>query len=224
MAQESQDTVVRKDPGNRLGWVDISRGIGMLLIIEGHLGMPSRITNLAFSVHVPLFFLISGYLVRVGRPDSTARNARRLLLPYLATGVAIAIIESIKALPNGGIIQAASVLTEWLAATAFGSGTNASPILGIHMIGATWFLLALFFSLLAYERINSKKAAWPIVLAVFAAGYISSHYWWLPWSIQPACTALLFLHIGHEAKTRGFNPAKAHPAIIAVALAVWLVA
>ena len=196
----------------------------MLLIIEGHLGMPSLLTDLAFSVHVPLFFLISGYLARPGKPGAIKKYAKRLLVPYVATGLLVAVIEALKALSQGGTSAFVPVLGEWLAATAFGSGTNPSPVFGIHMIGAIWFLLALFWALVAYEFVCRSSYAWPIVVCVFAAGLVSARYWWLPWSVQPACTALLFVHIGHEARSRGFDPHALRPAHVVVAAAVWAAA
>ena len=196
----------------------------MLLIIEGHLGMPGRITNTAFSMHVPLFFLISGYLAKTGRPGAIGKYARRLLVPYAITGVSIAFIEAMKALLRDGASAFASVFGEWIAATAFGSGTNPSPILGIHMIGAIWFLLALFFALSAYEYVSESKYVWPLVLCIFAVGLFSTQYWWLPWSLQPACTALLFLHIGHEARRYGFDPKTIKPVYVFALLVVWIAA
>ena len=44
--------------------IDIARGIGMLLVIFGHLSERTQILRiLAYSFHMPLFFIISGYLL-----------------------------------------------------------------------------------------------------------------------------------------------------------------
>lgn len=58
----------------------------------------------------------------------------------------------------------------------------------------------------------------------FAIGYISSHYVWLPWSIQPGMCAAAFLYLGYLAKkydVLGF--VKRFPCIWAIAFVVWAV-
>ena len=45
---------------NRVRYVDIARGISIICIILGHLGV-SSINRFVFTFHVPVFFLISGY-------------------------------------------------------------------------------------------------------------------------------------------------------------------
>lgn len=222
MAAGVTTDTARPARAKRVGWVDIARGIGMLLIIEGHLGMPGRITNMAFSVHVPLFFLISGYLSKPGRPGAIAKYAKRLLIPYAATGVTIAVIEAVKAFCHEGLRRGGAVLLEWLAATAFGSGSTPSPILGIHQIGATWFLLALFFAMLINELIDGKPYAWPVTIALLAFALVSRTYWWLPCSIQPACMALTYVRIGREAHLRGFDPSELGIIPILIAAAIWI--
>lgn len=45
---------------NRIKWVDIARGWGIVMIIIGHTGMPA-LTTLFYTFSVPLFFFISGF-------------------------------------------------------------------------------------------------------------------------------------------------------------------
>lgn len=48
----------------RIEWIDIAKGIGMLLVIFGHFGMSPKgkeiISFVKSSFHMPLFFFISG--------------------------------------------------------------------------------------------------------------------------------------------------------------------
>ena len=49
----------------RIDWIDIVRAMGMFLIIMGHTleGYTySIVGKLIFAVHVPVFFVLSGYL------------------------------------------------------------------------------------------------------------------------------------------------------------------
>ena len=108
----------------------------------------------------------------------------------------------------------------------YGSGSPTSPVLGIGPIGAIWFLLALFWALLMYEFIADKKWASPVALGLFAVGF-ATRGWWLPFSIQPALCAIVFVHIGYLAKQNQnlWRPeGKVSPAIPMAAVVVWLVA
>jgi len=50
---------------NRLIWVDIAKGVAILLVIIGHTAPFGSITrNTIFSFHMPLFFLLSGYCTK----------------------------------------------------------------------------------------------------------------------------------------------------------------
>ncbi|WP_278969986.1 acyltransferase family protein [Megasphaera elsdenii] len=47
---------------NRVGWIDVAKGIAIVLVIIGHtvqFGGGTR--NFIFSFHMPLFFLLSGF-------------------------------------------------------------------------------------------------------------------------------------------------------------------
>lgn len=46
----------------RFDWVDIAKGIAILLMILGHSSLPNMIQNWIYSFHMPFFFFISGVL------------------------------------------------------------------------------------------------------------------------------------------------------------------
>lgn len=52
---------------NRIEEVDISKGIGMLLVITGHLCSSAALRNFIYSFHMPLFFVLSGIVYNVAR-------------------------------------------------------------------------------------------------------------------------------------------------------------
>lgn len=74
---------------NRLEYFDLAKGIGIFLVILGHItyiSQPLRIW--IFSFHMPLFFIISGMLIYYKREDSLnsreliKKKAKSLLIPY----------------------------------------------------------------------------------------------------------------------------------------------
>ena len=80
------------------------KGLGILLMMLGHLVIPEgMIRQLVYSFHMPLFFLISGSLVKdvsswTEFVKFTKRNARRLLLPYFATMLILCVWGALQAL------------------------------------------------------------------------------------------------------------------------------
>ena len=81
------DTGVKADsrPRARIGWVDVAKGIAILLVIVGHTlssgGMPWKAV---FSFHMPLFFILAGYTFRARKwGELVPSSARRLLFPYV---------------------------------------------------------------------------------------------------------------------------------------------
>lgn len=74
---------------DRYDFVDNAKAIGIVLVVLGHSrGLPDDLLRLIFSFHVPLFFFISGFLVKSNKLEATiCNNTKKVLqtlgLPYL---------------------------------------------------------------------------------------------------------------------------------------------
>ena len=70
---------------NRISWIDMAKGYGIIMVIAGHLHLPSTITNYIYSFHIPLFFFLSGYLFNTKKSfkDFVAAKIKRLIIPYI---------------------------------------------------------------------------------------------------------------------------------------------
>ena len=81
--------------GSRIVWIDYAKAIGITLVILGHVPVPADIKWVIYGFHMPLFFVISGYLMsrhydtRVGQLKKIANS---LLLPYLIYASAITLM------------------------------------------------------------------------------------------------------------------------------------
>jgi fucose 4-O-acetylase-like acetyltransferase len=74
----------------RIEYIDIARGIGILLVVLGHndFGYISRfVYKVIYSFHMPLFFFLSGYFLNAAIPffDYLKKRFHSLLKPYLFT-------------------------------------------------------------------------------------------------------------------------------------------
>lgn len=48
----------------RLEWLDVAKGIVIMLMVLGHTGLPIRASNIIFAFHMPFFFLASGFTTK----------------------------------------------------------------------------------------------------------------------------------------------------------------
>lgn len=44
-------------------WVDIAKGIGIILVFLGHFNIPDTLRAEIYTFHIPLFFFLSGVLL-----------------------------------------------------------------------------------------------------------------------------------------------------------------
>lgn len=76
---------------NRLNYLDNLKGFGMIMVVMGHISLlPVSINHLIYSFHMPLFFLISGYLYHekdISVYDEISINFKRYLIPYFKIGL-----------------------------------------------------------------------------------------------------------------------------------------
>lgn len=53
-----------KNNHQRIQWVDIAKGIAIILMVLGHSSIPRQLGHWIFSFHMPLFFIASGFTTR----------------------------------------------------------------------------------------------------------------------------------------------------------------
>lgn len=191
----------QKTAKKREEYFDVAKGIAILTVIMGHVIHDCTLKNWIFSFHMPIFFLISGYFFYKKESKSFMKaKARQLLIPYIVTCVGIIILSIIVnlLLNNSDVIWES--VKEWGIASLYGSGGVHEVPFHIPQIGATWFLWALFFSLIIMNSIVDCKYSYIIVACLFFVGQKSSELVWLPMSIQPALVCLLFVYLGYLCK------------------------
>lgn len=83
---------------NRLPYIDALKGLGIVLVIIGHMDAPLIIRNSIYSFHMPLFFALSG-LVFCTNSSSLKKfcikKAKQLLYPYCIFGLLFILFEQI---------------------------------------------------------------------------------------------------------------------------------
>ncbi len=70
---------------NRNVELDLMKGLGMLAVILAHSKVPMLAHDFLYSFHMPLFFVVGGYLYK-SRPVNVTwikHNLKRLITPYV---------------------------------------------------------------------------------------------------------------------------------------------
>ena len=132
----------------RKEWADVAKAFAIIAVIIGHTSeIPDILSRIIFSFHMPLFFILSGYFTKdcVNLRKATSKDAKNLLLPYAVTCGMTIVLAAIRALILGQDVV--KEIIAWSCASLYGSGTLiADWAAGTRIIGAIWFLLALFFA------------------------------------------------------------------------------
>lgn len=85
----------------RLKWIDIAKGIGVLLVIAGHMhAMPTVIKNFIYGFHMPLFFMLAGYCFKDKYLEQSGEGyvlhkVRTILVPCLGYVIGFSIFDII---------------------------------------------------------------------------------------------------------------------------------
>ncbi len=178
--------------------VDILKGVGIFAVVLGHYIIPSGLSDFIFSFHMPLFFILSGYFFKLKDNAHVLRQGwSKLIIPYLFVGVISIFLSGVKALLHG---DGLSGFVWGVEATLWGSGSNSSSALfaDFPVIGAVWFLLAMFVCKATYNCLyglcGSKAQYFAIALSLVAVAVCQ--YVFSPFSILPGLSAMLFYWVG----------------------------
>ncbi len=178
----------------RIAWIDLARGIGILLILLGHLPGLGKLGTWIFSFHVPLFFFLSGYLFKndLSFLPFLKKKAKALLLPYAVLSL--------------GVIAYKMLLQ------LYQKNFTVSKLLRLFLdfiiqrrSGTVWFLTCLFLvEILFYfaSKYLKKYVLLAVVILAPVAGVIYIHFGGpaLPWNLDASIMAIPFFYIGYLLK------------------------
>lgn len=182
----------------RHDWVDVAKGIGIVLVVFGHVwrglhaaGLPigearfALVDSGVYAFHMPLFFCLSGLffhdsLLKRGPVGLMASKVDSLAWPYLVWSLLQGSVEVALSHWTNGKTSPGQVLALWEPRAQF------------------WFLYALFLSCalgcLFYGRLRREEAAWmlPSALLLYAmAGNLTE-----PSVIDQTMTYFAFFALG----------------------------
>ena len=187
----------------RIGWIDITKGIAIILVVVGHTLIGLKLNDYIFAFHMPVFFICSGILFR--QKDIKANNAKKLLIPFYVSSVIAIITRAISAYLQNWTPEMIKTLTVNTAIGAlFGYGSDGGKwFFTVWMIGAIWFLWAFFWSNLIIQLVFKYTKDWEewkracLVITISLISCIIGQYIWIPTNIDIGGFAIIFIYVGY---------------------------
>ena len=192
------------DTGARLAFLDVAKGIGMVLVVFAHVNFTPGLLIYAYSFHMPLFFILSGMLYNKDRYTSFSSLVRRkletLVCPYIFFSL-LALLFSMAAdylrVGMAGLAFKEYLLSFGRIVLSQGSQTIVNA--------ALWFLTCLFVVEALYYWISKLKTVLIVVISVglscigwlLEAGCLGFDSSILPWSLDSALFCMGFFALGH---------------------------
>ena len=188
-------------PKQRIAEIDVAKAIGIICVIIGH-GTTGVIHNYIYLFHMPLFFILSGYMIK-GEKLSFRQmliKENKLMSSYLIYSFIFIIIDCLR--NPGSYSFLANVM-------------NTCTLYGIHPL---WFISSLWIAKLTIrilEYISNSILRHVAVIAIYVAGYgvslllVDSNYSgvietivrFLAWSLVRSGVILIFVYLGYSFKS-----------------------
>lgn len=143
---------------NRISFIDTAKGLGMILVVWGHIVSTGLLNQIIYSFHMPFFFFVSGYLLQLKQKelsyDFIRKGVKRLIAPYAVFSLMYLLFYEIP-VNKEGLVEVGYMLYQTLCCRGM------APL---------WFLPSLFVAEVCYLAI--KRLSMPLqtlILTMIAA-------------------------------------------------------
>jgi fucose 4-O-acetylase-like acetyltransferase len=181
-------------------WIDLMKGLGMLTVVAGHI-YGGEISRNIFIFHMPLFFFISGYLLKptLEYKKYFTKKVVHLLIPYFSFLIPMYVV--LMGFPSLNIKEIIIYISR--------------PIIGgrflVGAFGVFWFVTCLFLTqqIMNYliNKLNSKKLLL-LMLSMLIVSYSNTYVFpkiWFPWNANVIFASAPIFYIGYIYKERTFK-------------------
>jgi len=175
----------------KINWINNLKAFGILAVILGHIASPFGI--FIYSWHMPLFFILAGFFIRfdLTTKDFIIKDFKRLMIPYFIFAIVGLALETIKRI--GLHRESLNYLNEIQGIFIWMDMPSLINTYGFVL----WFLPSLFFARVLLVSINKYIQNIFSQLIVITILFIGSFYINLPFGVDNAMNALLFVFIGN---------------------------
>lgn len=185
----------------RVVFIDIAKGMAILLMIVGHVIKYGLLRRIIFSFHMPLFIIISGLCYKEKSIKEEIKNSiTKLLIPTFAV---IFLLFIINGLHNEGIVN---IFIEYIKEISAGISHVSKIKYNIAGTDVLWFIYLLVGIRIIF-RINKKIAKdneicllTIIILETYIGYILGLEGYWLPWSLDITFVSIVFYYVGYILK------------------------
>lgn len=180
--------------------LDILKGIGISLVLVGHVSRNGVLNNWIYSFHMPLFFFISGALYYLSKKvDSKSffkKKFQGLIVPYfvfaLLTFIYWVVIERYLRASSG-----ISVGQQFLEIFISQGGDESHEYNVVLWFLPCLFMMEIIFDWI-YKKFKKNKGMLVSMILFSTIGYVLSKFCpiRLPWSLDTMCVAIPFYAMG----------------------------
>lgn len=165
-------------------WLDIAKGIAIILMVVGHTTIPHIASDFIYCFHMPLFFIVSGFAsnyVKYNPLEYIKHKAHTIMLPFITYSIIVSLVLYL-------------------------IGQMDFP----HLISngwegyALWFIPVLYLASILAMLISLAKNAYlryGFMLSLLLLGYYLSYYQVsLPWTLSTVPYAAFLVLVGNRLK------------------------
>lgn len=185
----------------RISWVDVCRGIGIILVLFGHAIDAEKNRILIYAFHMPLFFFLSGVVFKPIHDKSflsvVYKNVRQIIVPYFLFAILTFALDILFLHLNEVTLDD---IRKQLYGIVYGNGNQGYLAFNV----ALWFLPCLFVAKVSFAAITkfvrNKMALLTVLIFLSVIGYAWSvlyHDVKFPFGIESAFTAIVFFGMGY---------------------------
>lgn len=179
---------------NRIEFIDLAKGVCILMVVAGHCGLQIAIPGLS-NLRMPLYFILSGIFFKTyeGFSDFVRRKTNKILVPFLFFYL---------------VAYFVFYVVNWIAPGLIKS--DATSILDVftqrqYFNGPIWFLICLFWTniyfYLIQQLVHNEIIRVFCVMSVCCIGvFLSNFDIFLPCEMDVAMTAIPFFYMGYLLK------------------------
>lgn len=189
---------------------DIIKGIGIILVLLGHIHMfhpgcvlPEWLSYVIWTFHVPLFFFIAGYFSKSydGNPTTVIlKYFKRLVIPFLITALIVILYNTLLVYKHNNPQYVLGIIGSYLFGDVSGNWASFFGIPNDMGVGAVWFLMALFWAKSFFYFITRIGDKYACIVCVLLSWIFSIFSFPLPFFLRQGITALGFVAVGYWLK------------------------
>ena len=180
---------------SRIEWLDVAKGIGIILVLVCHsIDKNTYMWNMITLFHMPLFYLISGYLFKEEKTIVfLKKKILSLYIPFVCFSLVAYFSSTIIGTENLSLSSVFKILLMY-------------KVPGI--LGAAWFLCTLFYSEIIIHlclRLFKIKLNHIIIALFFVSLGIIGFTCLLPMFLSRVLIAVFFIYLGYISKSIDFK-------------------